>query len=134
MEQFTMINKPRDLHISKCKAQFAEFQKTHKYIMRHVHKKTNRFYLDGNMSYPIKGEPLGTVIAFYDQFGVFRMGYSKVHPKDKYNRHIGIMRAIEDAWEREGKGVPRQLHEAWDKILVFALSEKGQKVLLNAQA
>jgi len=34
------MNKARDLHISKCKAEFRDFAENHKYLMRHVKKET----------------------------------------------------------------------------------------------
>ncbi len=120
----------RNEHIERCKAKFAEFQANHKFIMRHVHKKTNLYHVEGGHFYPVKGEPVGTVIAWFDGEGI-RIGFSKVHKSDKYNRHIGIMRAIEDAMKTDDdeKNVPRQLHDAWDKIVEFAESEKGLKIL-----
>ncbi len=143
-------------HVTECKAEFREFK--HRYLLRHVKKHivpklAKRWFAEADRLDDFHDEAtsqgetlracakelctskiLGTIIVFYDSEGL-RVGFSKVHPgavdqrPDRYNRHIGIMKAIKNAYSEEVKPVPRALQEPMSKMIEFAESEKGMNIL-----
>jgi len=123
-----MINKARAAYIEQCKREFAEFAGSYKYMMRHV-KKFTEININGEI-FRLNGVPIGTVIVFYDE-GELRVGFSKVDKSDLYNRHIGIIRAINDAYGVKDRDIPRPLRVPLTKMVEFAQSEKGQEILLD---
>ena len=112
-------------YVANCKQQFLEFISTHKYTMRHVRKYKVYRHNDDELVVPDK--ILGTVIVFYDDG--LRVGFSKVHEGDTYNRHIGIMKAINNAYSEESRNTPRTFQKAITDMVNFAESEKGKLIL-----
>jgi len=117
----------RDEHVANCKRDFHEFMSHHKYLMRHVRKwKVIRI---NDYEFRIPEKILGTVIVFYDDG--LRVGFSKVHEGDRYNRHIGIMKAINDAYSEQSRNIPRTFQKVITDMVNFAESEKGQLILID---
>ncbi len=116
----------RERYIEDCKNEFCGFASTYKYTMRHV-KKFTEINING-VIHRINGVPVGTVIVFYCE-GELKVGFSKVNKGDRYNRHIGIIRALDDAFGDRDRDIPRTLRDTVTKMVEFARSEKGRQVL-----
>lgn len=89
-----MNNHQRNLYIEDCKEEFREFVVLHKFLMRHVRR--YKIIRHNEIELIIPEKILGTVIVFYE-CDTLRVGFSRLHEGDKYNRHIGIIKAINDA-------------------------------------
>lgn len=120
----------RDQYVEDCKEEFKDFQAEYKFLMRHV-KKFTEINING-VIHRINGVPVGTVICFYDKVGDFRVGFSKVRKGERYNRHIGIIRAINDSYNETTRNVPKLLQKVMDRMVEFAQSPKGVSILKGA--
>ena len=120
-----MTNQQRDLYVTECKRKFHEFMSDHKYLMRHVRKyKTIKI---NDHTFHIPEKIIGTVVVFYDDG--LRVGFSKVHEGDRYNRHVGIVKAINDAYGETSRNIPRTLQRVITDMVHFAESDKGRHIL-----
>ncbi len=122
------MNAEFELHVSKCKEDFKKFAESHKYLLKHV-KKWEQVNVNGEII-KINPKPLGTIIVFFDGEGL-RVGFSKVHPTDRYNRHIGIMKAIKNCYGDVDRNVPKAFQIPITKMVDFAQSEKGHEILID---
>jgi hypothetical protein len=116
----------RDAHVEYCKQMFHDFTNDYNYSLRHV-KSYDEINVNGQIiRYNIK--PIGTIIVYYEG-DQLKVGWSRLHEGDRYNRYIGIAKAINDSRNKKLRAIPRSFQKIIAKMVEFATSEKGQEVL-----
>ncbi len=96
-----------------CKQLVSVFLKNKKAYLRHV-RKDNKI--------------IGSVIAFTEGKNLL-IGYSKCNKSDVYNRHIGIAKAINDAYKGSYRPIPYAIVDTFDRVFEHADSEAGRRYL-----